>query len=53
MDDNELFVLSLFYMDYSIDNIKAIVKTNYNIEQIINNYSKFKLVDCKNTLNLY
>ena len=53
MDDNELFVLSLFYMDYSIDNIKALVKKNLNIEQIINNYAKFKLVDCKNTLNLY
>ena len=53
MDDNELFILSLFYMDYSIENIKTIVKTNLNIEQIINNYSKFKLVYCKNTLNLY
>ena len=53
MDDNELFILSLFYMNYSIDNNKKLVKTNYNIEQILNNYAKFELVDSKNTINLY
>jgi len=53
MDDIKLFILSLFYMNYSINNIKEIVNTNFDIEEIINNYSKFELVDCKNTLNLY
>ena len=53
MTDIELFILSLFYMNYSIDNIKTIVKTNYNIDQIINKYSKFIIIDNKNTLNLY
>ena len=52
MNDDELFVLSLFYMDFTIDNIKALVKTN-DIEQIINKYNKFELVDSKNTINLY
>ena len=40
-------------MDFTIDNIKALVKTNDNIEQIINKYNKFELVDSKNTINLY
>ena len=35
MDDDELFILSLFYMNYSIDNFKKLVKTN-DKEQIIN-----------------
>ena len=52
MNDNELFVLSLFYMNYTIENIKALVKTN-DIEQIINKYAKFELVDSKTTINLY
>ena len=53
MDDDELFILSLFYMNYSIDNIKKLVKTNSNIDQIINKYNKFELIDSKNKLNLY
>ena len=53
MDDDELFILSLFYMNCSIDNIKKLVKTNSNIDQIINKYNKFELIDSKNKLNLY
>jgi hypothetical protein len=47
MSDIELYILSLFYLNYSINNIKAIVKTNDNVEQIIDKYNKYKLVDTK------
>ena len=52
MEDIELFIISLLFMEYTVDNIKAIVKTD-NIEQIINKYDKFVLIDSKNTINLY
>jgi hypothetical protein len=53
MSDIELYILSLFYLNYSINNIKAIIKTNDNVEQIIDKYNKYKLVDTKKTINLY
>ena len=53
MNDIELYILSLFYLNYSINNIKTIIKTNDDVEQIINKYSKFELLDTKKTINLY
>ena len=40
MDDIKLFVLSLFYTNYSIDNIKEIVNTNYDIDQFDKTFVK-------------
>jgi hypothetical protein len=42
MNDIELYIVSLFYLSYSINNIKAIIKTNDNVEQILNKYAKFE-----------
>jgi hypothetical protein len=53
MSDIELYILSLFYLNYSINNVKATIKTNDDVEQIINKYNKYKLVDTKKTINLY
>ena len=42
MNDIELYIVSLFYLNYTINNIKAIIKTNDNVEQILNKYAKFE-----------
>ena len=47
MNDIELYILSLLYLNYSINNIKAIIKTNDNVEEIINKFAKFELLDSK------
>ena len=44
MDDKELYILSLFFTGYNTEYIKSVVKGN-KMDNIINKYSKFKLID--------
>ena len=46
MNDIELYILTLYYAGYTIDYTKTIVNTD-NIDNIINKYSKFELIDGK------
>ena len=52
MRELELYALSLFYTGYNTDDIKQITNDN-KIDDMIEKYSKFELIDSKNIINLY